>query len=241
MNVAATAAPSRRQGAPEPGAHHHARRAAHDHPGRDGGEHRAAAHPDRPGLLVDQPVLGDERVHADVRRAAAARRAGGRHPRPPPHVHRRAHHLHARLAGRRPGDHGGNAARRPRHPGRRRRARLARRARAGRQLLPRGKGAGQGARHLLRRGDRRQLARAGPRRADHRVALLALGALHQRPDRHRRRRDHSAVRRGDPSASPASSTWPARSPPPPASAPWSTASSGPRRTAGATPRRSPRS
>ncbi len=34
-------------------------------------------------------------------------------------------------------------------------------------------------------------------RADHRVALLALGAVHQRPDRHRRRRDHAAVRRRD--------------------------------------------
>ena len=42
------------------------------------------------------------------------------------------HHLHGGLAGWRPGDHGGHAARRPRHPGRRRRARLACRARAGR-------------------------------------------------------------------------------------------------------------
>ena len=53
-------------------------------------------------LLRDQPVLGAERVHADVRRAAAARRPGRRHPRPPPDVPRRDRHLHARLAGRRP-------------------------------------------------------------------------------------------------------------------------------------------
>ena len=122
----------------------------------------------------------------------------GRHPRPPPDVHRRPDHLHARLAGRRPRDHGRDAAGGPGHPGRRRRARLARRAGAGGQLVPRGQGAGQGARHLLGRGDRRQLARPGARRLYHRVALLALGAVHQRADRHRRRRDHPAVRQRDP-------------------------------------------
>ncbi len=45
---------------------------------------------------------------------------------------------------------GGRAARRPRHPGRRRRARLARGARARRQRLPRGAGADQGARRSTR-------------------------------------------------------------------------------------------
>ena len=71
--------------------------------------------------------------------------------------------------------------------------------------------------HLRRRGDRRQLARPGARRPDHRVALLALGAVHQRPDRHRsssRSRRCSCPRRR---ASPAGSTSPARSPPRPAS------------------------
>ena len=191
-------APTPRAGAPRPGADHHARRPADDHPRRDRGEHRAAAYPERPALLLDQPVLGDERVHADVRRPAAAGRPGGRHPRPPPDVHRRPHHLHARLAGGRPRDHGRDAAGGPRHPGRRRRARLARRAGAGGQLLPRGQGAGQGARHLLGRGDRRQLARPGARRLYHRVALVALGAVHQRADRHRRHRDHPAVCQRDP-------------------------------------------
>ena len=37
-------------------------------------------------LLAHRPLLGAERLHADVRRPAAARRARRRHPRPPPHA-----------------------------------------------------------------------------------------------------------------------------------------------------------
>ena len=76
---------------------------------------------------ADQPVLGDERVHADVRRPPAARRPRRRHPRPPPDVPGRHRHLHPRLAGRRPrADRGAccsppapsraSAARSPRRP-----------------------------------------------------------------------------------------------------------------------------
>ena len=73
----------------------------------------------------------------------------------------------------------------PRAAGRRRRAGLAGRARAGRGQLPGGPGADPGARHVLRRRDGRRLAGAGARRPDHRVGVLALGAVHQRAGGHR--------------------------------------------------------
>ena len=75
------------------------------------------------------------------------------------------------------------AARRPRPAGRRRRAGLARGAGPGRGQLPGGPGADPGARHLLRRGHGRRLARPGARRRDHRVGVLALGAVRQRAGR----------------------------------------------------------
>ena len=93
------AAPPRRVADPRPRRRrpgHHAVRPAHDHPRHDRGEHRAAAHPDRPALLRGQPVLGAERLHAHLRRPAAARRPGRRHPRPAPDVPGRHRPVHRR-------------------------------------------------------------------------------------------------------------------------------------------------
>ena len=73
------------------------------------------------------PHLGPERLRADLRRPAAARRPDGRHPRPPPDVHGRRRALHRRLAARRPRAVAGLAALRARGAGRRRRDRRARR------------------------------------------------------------------------------------------------------------------
>ena len=51
---------------------------------------------------ASQPVLGAQRLHADLRRPAAARRPGRRHPRQAAGLHRRHRVVHARVAGRRP-------------------------------------------------------------------------------------------------------------------------------------------
>src|SRR5204862_217514 len=52
-------------------------------------ERRPADHQERPRLQRDRPVLGDQRLHADVRRPAPAGRASGRSGRPAAHVHAR--------------------------------------------------------------------------------------------------------------------------------------------------------
>ena len=108
---------------------------------------------------------------------------------------------------RRPRTERWRAARRPRRPGRRRRARLAGRPRARGQRLPRGQGTNPGPGHLLGRGDRRQLARPRSRRHDHPVGELALGAVHQRADRHRGHHPRPDVRGRD--AAPAGPLRPA--------------------------------
>ena len=111
------------------------------------------------GFSTTEPVLGGQRLHAHLRRAAAARRPGRRHPRPPPGVHLRHPAVHPRLAARRPRPELLAAARRPRPPGRRRRHRLAHRARADHHHLPRGPGAQPRVRRL-RAPSRRAAARS---------------------------------------------------------------------------------
>jgi len=184
---------------------HRAQRPTHDHPGYDGGEHRPAAYPGQLALLRDQPVLGAERIHADIRRPAAARGPGRRHSRPAADVRRRHQPVYPRLAGRGARGHCGPAAGRPGPAGRGRGFRLARRPGAHRDQLPRGPGEDPRARHLHWRDHRRFLARPGTGRGDYRVAVLALGAVHQRTDRPGRGGDRTAVRRRD-----AAAAWPLR-------------------------------
>ena len=66
-----------------------------------------------------------QRLHADLRGAAADRRRARRPLRPPPHVRDRPRHLHARFSRRRAGADDRRADRRPRAAGRRRRDRHA--------------------------------------------------------------------------------------------------------------------
>ncbi len=84
-------------------------------------ERRPAAHPGGPWLLVERPVVGDQRVHPDLRRVPPPRRPGRRPLRPPPGLPPRHRRLHAQLAGRRTRRERLDAAGGPRHPGSRRR------------------------------------------------------------------------------------------------------------------------
>jgi len=135
----------------------------------------------RPAFLRAQPVLGAERLHPHVRRVAAAggragdilAGAGCSWPASPcsPRL----------LAGGLATSAGGCWAARPS------RARAARSPRrpsgADHGGFPRGTLAHQGARLLHRRGHGRRVARPGARRRDHRVGVLAVGAVRQRADR----------------------------------------------------------
>ena len=145
------------------------------------------ADPHRSRLLAHRAVLGAERLHADVRWPAAAGRTPGRPPRPAPRLRRRAQPVRGRLPARRLRAVGGVAARRPRIAGHRRRDRRAVDARAADDHLRRGRRAH--ARDLdvqLGLRGRRQHRRAA-RRPAHRPAVVALGPVHQRPDRPRDR------------------------------------------------------
>ena len=68
--------PRRAAAAPRGGPRPRAVRAADGHPRHDRRERRAAEHRAGPALLGHQPVLGAQRLRADVRRPAAARRPG---------------------------------------------------------------------------------------------------------------------------------------------------------------------
>ena len=149
---------------------------------------------------ADRAVLGAQRLHADVRRPAAARRPGRGHPRPAPGVHGRSGAVHRGLAGRRPGHVGQAAAGRPGGAGRGRRDRHPRRAGADHRQLPRGPGAHPRARPVHRRGHGRRVARPGPRRRDRPVGELALGAVRQRADRRAGAGARAAVPVRDPAA-----------------------------------------
>ena len=138
-------------------------------------QRRAALDRARPAVLPGEPLVGRQRLHARLRRLPAARRAHGRPPRPPPHVHRRPRPLRARLAGRRPGQDRGPADRRPRRPGPRRRAALAGRAVAGHHDVRRGRRAQPRAGRLGRRGRLRRRGRRAARRHAHRVRWAGSG------------------------------------------------------------------
>ena len=134
----------------------------------------------------DRHDLGAERLRPRLRRPAAARRPDGRHPRPPRECSSSAWACSPSAASSPASPPNfGAAARRPRDPGRRRRDRLAHRAVADHDRVRRGQGTHPRHRGVRRRVRRRRRARPAARRHPHELPQLALGAVRQRPDRHR--------------------------------------------------------
>src|SRR3954454_23080055 len=107
------------------------RRLLHGHPRRGDRERRPPVDPGRPRLLAEEPAVGRERIRADVRRAAAARRPRGRPARAAAGLRRRRLRVRARLAARGPGPERRAVGRRARPAGDR-----SRRDDAGRALDP---------------------------------------------------------------------------------------------------------
>ena len=103
-----------------------------------------------------------------------------------------------------------DAARRPGAAGRRRRRRLADRTRTDHHQLRRGAGPQPRLRRFLRRGRGRRRDRPAGRRHAHLLAVLALGAVRQRADRHHHRRARAALHQRLPA--PARPIRPARRP-----------------------------
>ncbi|CAA9471179.1 MAG: Uncharacterized MFS-type transporter, partial [uncultured Solirubrobacteraceae bacterium] len=159
--------------------------AVHGRPRRDDRERRAAVHPVRPAVLPHGPAVGHQRLHADVRRLPAPGRPGGRPLRPQAPLPRRDRRLHPRLARQRPGRELRGARRRPRLPGPRRGARLARGALHHHHDVSRGPRAHPGARRLGRHRGRRRRLRAPARRRPHRRAVVGVDLLREHPGRHR--------------------------------------------------------
>ena len=164
---------------------HHPRVLPDDHPGHLGHHRRAAEDPQRPRFLSNQPLLGAERLHADVRRPAPARSPRRRPPGPPPHARGRHLAVHRRIAGGRARAVGCVATGCAGRAGRRRGDRRAVDARAVDDDVPRGSRAHEGARVLQRGRGRRRQRRPRAGRCAHRLAVVALGAVHQRADRPR--------------------------------------------------------
>ena len=124
----------------------------------------------------DRPVLGAQRVHADVRRPAAARRPGRATSSADAGCSWPGMALFtvASLVGG-PATSAGRLLAARAAAGRGRRGRHPRRAGADHRQLPRGPGAHPRARPLHRRGHGRRVARPGARRRDHRVGRPGAG------------------------------------------------------------------
>ena len=158
-----------------------------DRPRRDDRRRRAAVDPRGPRLLRRVPRVGRERVPDHVRRLPPARRPLRRPLRAPPAVPARDHALHARVGGVRPRDLAGDARRRARGAGDRRRSRLRRRALADDDALHGARRAREGDGRLRLRRLGRRIDRRPPRRRPHRRARLALDLPRQRAGRDRGR------------------------------------------------------
>ncbi len=190
----------------------HPHRPAHGGPRHHHRERRPAPHPAGPGLLGHRAVVGAQRLHPHLRGAAAPRGPGRRPARPAPHLPDRHRPLLAELAGRRLRHHRLDAAGRPCPSGDRRRLRRPIVAGPAHHRLP----------------GRRQRVRAiglyttvsaaggaigpGGRRAPHRVGVVALGHVRERPHRSRRLAAGPDRDRRDRTASGAGSISPAPSP-----------------------------
>src|SRR6266498_4789130 len=127
-----------RQPPARPGPCCHRDRAADGAAGCDHRQRDAPIHPAGARLFRIRPGVGGQRLHAGLRRAAAARRPGRGPARPPQGVHRRAAALQRRVAGRRVRHLPGVAARGPYRPRSRRRGHRGGRARTDRDHLPGG-------------------------------------------------------------------------------------------------------
>ena len=165
--------------------------------GRHDRHRRAAADAGRARPVRRLQELGDHRLRADVRRPAAARRAGRRRHRAQARVHLRRRGVHARVAGLRAGHRTVDAHRGARAAGRRRRGGRTDRAGADRhdfrrRARPQSGDGGVGGHAGPRFG-----AGPGARRCADRH-LLAAGVPDQRADRHRHHLDRGDPARRDP-------------------------------------------
>ena len=124
-------------------------------------------------------------LHARLRRPAAAGWPRGRPARSTTALPHRPRAVRRRFARRRVRRLLRDADRRPRDPGHRRRAALARRARAADRHVPRRQRAQHRARHLGRAGRHRRHARRRRRRRARRLGRLGVDLLRQRPGRDR--------------------------------------------------------
>ena len=190
--------------------------AGHDHPRlehgvhrRLGGERRPSRHSVRSRHLGDRRAVGGQLLHADAERADSGRRGRGRPVRTAADLRDRRRGLHRRVGGLRAGAGRGNADRRPRRAGDRRRAAGAQQPRDHQRQLSGGRArprdrhlgrllrahdrAGPGARRLA--GGRVVLAADLPgQRADRRGGPAARAAGTREPRRVRGRRWTGAVR-----------------------------------------------
>ena len=152
----------------------------------------------RPRLRPERPVVGRERLHADVRRLPAARRPPGRPARAAAHLHHRDVAVRVRLAGGRPRPERHLAGERARTAGPRRGADLPVRTFDSHHHIRGGRRAQQGPGRLGRGGRLGRSGRRARRRHAHRVGRMGVGAVRERPDRHRGRFDRPADPRREP-------------------------------------------
>ena len=168
--------------------HLHAAARHHDRRGR------AARHPARAARGLQRPPMDRLRLRADARLAAADDRLTRRPLRPSNDVHRRADHLHRRLARLWPCPVTDDADHLAGCPGRGRRDRLLDLARPPGRELSRSRAWG-GVRCVGRRHRRRGGARPDPGRRDHQRHQLAWDLPGQRADRDRGDDRHAGARR----------------------------------------------
>ena len=168
------------------GARAHRRRSVHRHHGHVDHRRRLAEDAGRSRLRPAGPQLGLQRLRRRLRRAAAARRAAVRPLRRPPDLRHGLGDPRCRLPRRRPGRRRRGRADRPRDPGRRLGAHRPGRAHPAVPGVRRQQGAPQGPRPVRRGRTCRRHRRRLPRRRPDRVRVVAVGVLHQHPDRRRR-------------------------------------------------------
>jgi hypothetical protein len=188
--------PNRWPARSRPGAAHHRHRAADAGARRHHRERRAARHAAFAAPARIQPELGDQLLRARIRRTAAGRRPRGRPVRQAAAVPRGDRRLRPGVDGGRVRAERDGADHRPHRAGLRRRDGRPLRAVAARRHIPGRPGADQGPRRLRRDGRARLGGWPAARRDADRVRQLALGAVHQRADRHRRAGGHLDRRAG---------------------------------------------
>ena len=189
-------------------AHRRDPRLVDGHGRRDGGQCRAPADPARPGRRRGRGAVDRRGLRAPPRLARPRRRRAGRSLRPASRLRGRRRALHARVRRVRPRPVRDVAHRRTRRARGRRRAARTGEPRAHRRGVP-ASVAGRGDRYVVGIRRDRGGGRPDPRRLRHRVRVVALALLLQRPARRRdgaprepprardpRRAGHATHRRG---------------------------------------------